>query len=198
MRVVRKLGVVLGVASIGVLGLPALSTAAPALPTFFYHITVTPTSALPGHTVKVTGTGEYTTGPYSGDNCDDVTITVTVTYYTATGKKTTSATTKLGSSNGDGDLSGTVTIPAGAAPTSESGHDAVIVASCPADTQTTPTYTSNPVTVDVEGTAPHTTTTTTAPTTTTTTTKAATTTTTAPATTAPAATAISGSPNFTG
>jgi len=191
MRIVRGFSLALGVVAVGVLGIPTMTSVASSAPAP-YHITVAPLSQLPGHTVKVTGTT-----PTNGGHCDSETVYVTVTYFTATGAQKSKKTT-FGQANGTGDFSVTVTIPADAAPTSVSHHNAVIVGGC---TDQTVVYTSNPVTVVVEGTVPPTTTTTTtttAPTTTTTTTTAPTTTTTVPATVAPAATAVSASPTFTG
>jgi hypothetical protein len=191
MRLVRGLSVALGVVAVGAVGIPAFATVASSAPAP-YGLTVTPTSALPGATVQVTGTT-----PTNGENCDSEAVFVTITYFNVTGVQV-SKTISLGTADGAGDFTGTITIPSDAAPSSVSGHDAVIVGGCTFATQTT--FSSNPVTLVVLGTAPTTTTTTTTvPSTTTTTTAPTTTTTTVPAkTTAPAATPVSATPTFTG
>jgi hypothetical protein len=148
-----------------------------------YNISVAPTTQTAGDAVTVTGNGQVDSGGGS-DNCDSTDITVTVTYFTLAGTQTT-AQTDLGTSDGDGDLSGPVNIPADAAPSSFSGHPAAVQASC----DTGETILSNIVDVTVAGTV--TTTTTAGPTTPTTTPAAA-------ITTAPAATAVTGTPRFTG
>lgn len=178
-----------------------------------YFIAVSPTSQDPGMDVTVTGDGQYYTSPFTGDNCDSTTITATVTYFAAGGAQLTQSTT-LGTSDGDGNISGPVTIPAAAAPTSVSGHDAVVQASCSPGSDT---FLSQAVDVVVNGSVPPTTTTTTTTTTTsTTTTTPSTTSTTKPSTgtssttattpaprsspiaAAPPAVAVTGTPNFTG
>ncbi len=138
-----------------------------------YRIDVAPTSQDAGKAVTVTGNGQYYTAPFSGDNCDSTTITVTVTYYNLAKAQETRQVT-LGTSDGNGDLSGPVTIPSDAAPTSFTGHDAEVQASCTNDSA----FLSNVVPVAVNGTVA-TTTTTVAPTSTT----ASTTTTVAPTST---------------
>jgi hypothetical protein len=152
-----------------------------------YNISVTPTTQTAGDPVTVTGNGQVDSGGGS-DNCDSTDITVTVTYFTLADTQTT-AQTDLGTSDGDGDLSGPVTIPAAAAPTSFSGQPAAVQASCDVGDNT---FLSNVVDVTVAGTVPTTTTPTTVPTTPTTTATAA------PIRTAPAATPVTGTPQFTG
>lgn len=138
-----------------------------------YRIDVAPTSQDAGKAVTVTGNGQYYTAPFSGDNCDSTTITVTVTYYDLAKVQKAQQVT-LGTSDGDGDLSGPVTIPSDAAPTSFTGHDADVQASCIDDG----VYLSNVVPVVVNGTVA------------TTTTTASTTTTVAPTTSTTASTVI--------
>jgi hypothetical protein len=151
-----------------------------------YSISVSPTAQLAGQSVSVTGDGQ---AGDNSDNCDSTTITVTVTYFTLAGTQTSAQTDfppgqNPGEVDGDGDFTGPVTIPAGAAPTSVSGHSAEVQASC---VNGDSTFESNVVDVTVEGTV----TPTTVPVTTTTVPNQA-------LQTAPAATAVTGAPQFTG
>jgi hypothetical protein len=177
-------------------GFPTVSSAATVQNA--YDITVSPTAQFPGQSVTVTGIGQTPPPGGTSDNCDSTTITVTVTYFTLSGTQKTAQTDLPNQSDGNGNVSGPVTIPADAAPSSVSGHDADVQASCNIGDNTNE---SNIVTVTVEGTV---TTTTTAPTTTTTTTVPVTsttvpvTTTTVPLPAAPAASAVSGTPKLTG
>ena len=169
-----------------------------------YFIMVSPTSQNPGQTVAVTGEGQYDTPPITGDNCDSTPITVAVTYFTTGGTQKT-VTTSLGTSDGDGNITGPVMIPTDAGPSSVTGHNAAVQASC---TIGSDTFLSNEVDVVVLGSGTTTTTPTTSPTTTTTTTttptsvaplaQLSTTTTTVPTQTAQPATAVTGTPTFTG
>lgn len=191
-----KLPVLIAVTAAGALLFPAMVSAA----TYqdYYYISVSPTSQDPGQTVTMTGNGQYYTAPFSGDNCSSTTIWATVTYYTLSGTQKT-ATTTMGTSDGNGDISGPVTIPADAAPTSYSNHPAEVQAYCSSGADT---YLSQSVAVTVLGTVATTTTTTTS--TTSTTTKAPVTTTTVPVTTtttvpaAAPAQAVIGQPRLTG
>jgi outer membrane protein OmpA-like peptidoglycan-associated protein len=113
-----------------------------------YSITVAPLSGLPGKSLIVTGNGQYYTPPFSGDNCDSDDISATVTYKTSGGVQK-SQPTDLGTSDGNGDVSGPVKIPADAGPTSVTGSTADVQASCVNGT----TYLSNIVQVTVLGNA---------------------------------------------
>ncbi len=114
-----------------------------------YFITVAPLSGLPGASLTVTGNGQYYTPPFSGDNCDSSDISATVTYETS-GSVQKSQLTDLGTSDGNGDVSGSVKIPADAGPTSVTGSPADVQASC---TNGGTTYLSNVVQVTVLGNA---------------------------------------------
>ena len=195
-----RLGVIVaGACGIGCFSaVSAVSAAATTTPNG-YFITVNPTSQQAGQSVTVAGNGQYNTAPFSGGHCNNLPITVTVTYYpqgssnptsttstsqpagsTTTTSSTTSttsttvsnsttttsttttpsstttttqpaATTRssqstLGTANATGNVSGSVTIPASAAPSSASGHPAIVQASCQNNGVT---YESNQVSVNV-------------------------------------------------
>ena len=191
MRKIRG-GLVFSVVLAAACGLPGMSSWAVSGSENAYRIDVAPTSQDAGKAVTTTGDGQYYTEPFSGDNCDSTPIDVSVTYYTLAKAQKTSHTT-LGTSDGDGNISGPVTIPADAAPTSFTGHTADVQASCDDGA-----YLSNVVGVTVNGTVTPTTITTT----TTTTVKAQASTPTTTTTTVPpvavAATPVVASPALTG
>jgi outer membrane protein OmpA-like peptidoglycan-associated protein len=114
-----------------------------------YYMTVAPVSGLPGASLTVTGNGQYYTSPFSGDNCDDYDISATVTYKTSGGVDH-SKLTDLGTADGNGDVSGSVKIPADAGPTSVTGSTADVQTSC---TNGSTIYLSNVVEVTVLGNA---------------------------------------------
>jgi LPXTG-motif cell wall-anchored protein len=124
-----------------------------------YHITVNPSAQSPGKTVTVTGDGQFDTPPFVSDNCDSTTISATVSWVTADGTEKTETVT-IGQSDGDGNVTGTVTIPADAGPTAVTGKSVTIQAFCDQDGDI---FLSQLVSVHVNGSTP---TTTAAPTTT--------------------------------
>ncbi len=59
-----------------------------------YNIAVAPASQVAGQSVTVTGNGQDSTAPFTGDNCDSTAITVTVTYFNSSGSNTASSTSR--------------------------------------------------------------------------------------------------------
>jgi LPXTG-motif cell wall-anchored protein len=148
------------VCGLGVAGVCAAPWASATTHANGYFITVSPTAQDPGKKVTVTGEGQIVVPGFSEDNCDSTTISATVSWVTASGTEKTETVT-LGESDGDGNITAQVTIPADAGPTAVTGKSVTIQAFCDQDGDI---FLSQLVSVHVNGSAP--TTTTAAPTTT--------------------------------